>query len=163
MKATELLKRQHREVASLFKGVLASEDPDERMRLANEIATKLMVHTTIEEEIFYPAFREAAETQKGEEQVLEAYEEHHVVKLLVAEIPDADASAESFEAKMTVLKELVEHHVDEEEDEMFPAAERKLGKDRLEELADELEARAGQIERDAGEASERSSRSSAGA
>jgi hemerythrin-like domain-containing protein len=68
----------------------------------------------------------------------EAYEEHHVVKLVLAELPEVDPNAESFEAKMTVLKELVAHHVEEEEEEMFPMAERRLGSQRSTELAEEM-------------------------
>ena len=125
-----------------------------RELFAHEIASKLEVHTAIEEEIFYPAFREAAGTKKGEEQVLEAYEEHHVVKLVLGEIPQLDCGAETFEAKMTVLKELIEHHVEEEEKEMFPSAEKKLGKTRLEELGVELEERASELEAQAGDEDE---------
>lgn len=146
MHATELLERQHREVEGLFAKILKTDDPGERTELAAEIAAKLELHTSIEEEIFYPAYREGAETKKGEELVLEAYEEHHVVKMVLAELPNVDASAENFEAKMTVLKELIEHHVEEEEQEMFPDAKKKLGKQRLEALGSEMEERAGEIE-----------------
>lgn len=142
MKATELLKQQHREVAALFKSALKSDDPDEQMDLAEEIIEKLTLHATIEEEIFYPAVREAIGTRRGEEDVLEAYEEHHVMKLLMEELPNADPAAENFDAKLTVLKEIVQHHVEEEEEEMFPAAEKKLGKAKLEELAEAMEERA---------------------
>jgi hypothetical protein len=142
VKATDLLKKQHREVMSLFKKALASEDAEERRELLDEITRQLRVHTHIEEEIFYPAFREVAGTKKAEEQVLEAYEEHHVVELVLAELPDVDLEAESYKAKVTVLKELIEHHVEEEQDEMFPAAEKKLGKERLDELAREMQAAA---------------------
>jgi len=150
MKATDLLKRQHREVEKLFARVLKTEDPGERQDLANEIASKLEVHTKIEEEIFYPAYREGADTQKAEDAVLEAYEEHHVVKLLLRELPEIDCEAESFEAKMTVLQELVAHHVEEEEGTMFPDAEKKLGKTRIEELGAELDERAGALGADDG-------------
>ena len=146
MQATELLERQHREVEGLFTKVLKTDDPGERTDLAAEIAAKLEVHASIEEEIFYPAYREAADTKKSEELTLEAYEEHHVVKMVLAELPNVDASAENFEAKMTVLKELIEHHVEEEESEMFPDAKKKLGKQRLEELGSEMEERAGELE-----------------
>ena len=145
MKATELLKKQHREVESLFAKVLKTDDAKDRKKLATEITSKLEGHTTIEEEIFYPAYREASNTQKGEDLVLEAYEEHHVVKLVLGELPKVNASAENFKAKMTVLKELIEHHVEEEEEEMFPDAEKKLGKDRLEVLAEEMDKRAAQF------------------
>jgi len=147
MKATDFLKKQHREVEALFGKVLKSDAPKERKSLAAEISDKLEVHTTIEEEIFYPAYRESATTKKGEDLVLEAYEEHHVVKMVLAELPKVDASAENFEAKMTVLKELIEHHVEEEEKEMFPDAEKKLGKEHLDELAEAMEKRASQLTR----------------
>ena len=139
MKATDLLKKQHKEVKALFKKVENTENARERRRLMNEIATALEGHTTIEEEMFYPAVR-GLETQKAEEMVLEAFEEHHVVKLVLAELPQVDPEDERFEAKMTVLSELVEHHADEEEEEMFKAAQ-KLGKDELEELGERMEAR----------------------
>jgi len=142
MKATELLKKQHREVASLFAKVLKTDDAKDRKKLATEITSKLEGHTAIEEEIFYPAYREASNTRTGEDRVLEAYEEHHVVKLVLAEVPKLNASGENFNAKMTVLKELIEHHVDEEEEEMFPDAEKKLGKERLEVLGEEMDERA---------------------
>jgi hemerythrin superfamily protein len=138
MKATEMLKKQHREVESLFRKALKSDDGAEKEELAQEIIEKLTMHASIEEEIFYPAYRESAGTQKGENLVLEAYEEHVAVKLLLGEISKADSQAENYDAKLTVLKELVEHHVEEEEKEMFPSAEKKLGKERLEELATEM-------------------------
>lgn len=146
MKATDLLKKQHREVMTLFRKALASEDGEERRSLCDEITQKLKLHTHLEEEIFYPAYREVAGSKKGEDQVLEAYEEHHVVDLVLAELPDVDLESESFHAKMTVLKELVEHHVEEEQEEMFPAAEKKLGKERLDELAEEMQSLADEQE-----------------
>ena len=75
----------------------------------------------IEEKMFYPAVKEL-KTKKAEEMVLEAYEEHAVVKLVLAELPKVDPEDERFEAKMTVLQELIEHHVEEEEEEMFKLA-----------------------------------------
>src|SRR5262249_44618971 len=101
-----------------------------------EIGAKLTLHTKIEEEIFYPALREVP-SKKAEEMVLEAYEEHHVVKLVLAELPKVDPEDERFEAKMTVLEELVEHHVEEEEDEMFKLAD-KMDEDELEALGERL-------------------------
>ena len=139
MKATDLLKKQHKEVKALFKKVENTENARERRRLMTEIATALEGHTTIEEEMFYPAVR-GLETQKAEEMVLEAFEEHHVVKLVLAELPQVDPEDERFEAKMTVLSELVEHHADEEEQEMFKTAQ-KLGKDELEALGERMEER----------------------
>src|SRR5262249_40296481 len=87
MDPVKLVKQQHREVEALFKRVGKAEDAEERRRLMEEIGQKLALHTKIEEEIFYPALREAP-TKKAEEMVLEAYEEHHVVKLVLADLPN---------------------------------------------------------------------------
>ena len=135
MKATDLLKKQHREVKALFGEAKKVKSP-ERRRVLNEITEKLRAHMTIEEDIFYPAVRDIG-TKKAEEMVPEAYEEHHVVALVLDELPEVDVDDERFEAKMTVLDELVEHHVEEEEHEMFKIAE-KLGAERLTALGSEM-------------------------
>jgi hypothetical protein len=139
MKATDLLKKQHKAAKSLFKKIEDSDNPRQRRQLLDEVARDLEGHTLIEEEIFYPAVR-GLESRKAEEMVLEAYEEHHVVKLVLAELPRVNPEDERFEAKMTVLSELVEHHADEEEEEMFKLAQ-KLGKDELEALGDQMQER----------------------
>ena len=139
MKATDLLKKQHREVKALFKKLEGTDNPRMRRQLLNEISRSLEGHTLIEEEIFYPAVR-GLETRKAEEMILEAYEEHHVVKLVLAELPRVNPEDERFEAKMTVLSELVQHHVEEEEREMFKLAH-KLGRNELESLGEQLEER----------------------
>src|SRR5688572_16971676 len=142
MKATDLLKKQHRQVEKLFKEVEKTEDPKQRRKLLDQIAADLKMHTQIEEEIFYPAVRELG-TSKAEEMIDEAFEEHHVVDLVLAELPEVDPEDERFEAKITVLSELVEHHVEEEEKEMFPMAEKKLGAERVKELGQQMEQMAG--------------------
>jgi hemerythrin superfamily protein len=142
MKATDLLKKQHRQVEKLFKEVEKTEDPKQRRKLMEQITADLKMHTQIEEEIFYPAVREVG-TAKAEEMIDAAFEEHHVVDLVLAELPQVDPEDERFEAKMTVLSELVKHHVEEEEEEMFPMAEKKLGAERIKELGQQLEQMAG--------------------
>ena len=117
MKATSLLKKQHQEVKGLFRKIDKTEDASGRQDLMTQIIEKLTVHSTIEEEIFYPAVRGLG-SQKAEDIILEALEEHHVVKLVLEELPTMDPEDEHFSAKMTVLSELVEHHAEEEEDEM---------------------------------------------
>ena len=139
MKATDLLKKHHREVKALFKKLEGTDNPRMRRQLMNEMARSLEGHTLIEEEIFYPAIR-GLETRKAEEMVLEAYEEHHVVKLVLAELPRVNPEDERFEAKMTVLSELIQHHVEEEEKEMFKLAQ-KLGRNELESLGEQMEER----------------------
>ena len=148
MDATKILEKQHRAVEKLFKQAERSEEPSECLDLIREIVAKLDQHTRLEEEIFYPAVRRLG-SDKVEDMILEAYEEHHVVKTMMRELCEADPSDERFAAKVTVLKELVQHHVEEEEEEMFKQA-RKLGRDELEALGDELARRAGEgDERDA--------------
>ena len=136
MDAVSLLRKQHREVESLFKKVEKAEAPGMRRGLMEQISAKLEMHTKIEEEIFYPAVREI-ESKKAGEMIDEAFEEHGVVKLVLKQLPGVDPQDERFEAKMTVLKELVEHHVREEEKEMFKLAQ-KLGKDELRELGAQM-------------------------
>lgn len=138
MNATVLLKQQHKQVKDLFKKVEQTEDARERRSLMDQIKQALEAHTKIEEELFYPAVRETGD--KGEEMVAEALEEHHVVDLVLAELPRVDPEDERFEAKMTVLSELVEHHVKEEEGEMFKIAQ-KLGRSELSDLGERMEAR----------------------
>ena len=138
MKATDLLKKQHKSVKALFKKVDKTEDGRQRRQLMDQIANELKIHTKIEEEIFYPAVREIG-TEKAAEMIDEAFEEHHVVDLVLAELPKVDPEDERFAAKMTVLSELVEHHADEEEDEMFPTCEKKLGRERLEQLGEQMQ------------------------
>jgi hemerythrin superfamily protein len=142
MKATDILKKQHREVKGLFKKIENTEESSERKQLLDQITQALELHTRLEEEIFYPAVR-GLETRQAEEMVAEALEEHHVVKLVLADLPHVDPEDERFEAKMTVLSELVEHHADEEEKEMFKSAKR-LGDDELEALGELMEARMGE-------------------
>src|SRR5947207_15634142 len=123
MKATDLLKKQHKSVKALFKKVDKTEDGRQRRQLMDQIANESKIHTKIEEEIFYPAVREIG-TEKAEEMIDEAFEEHHVVDLVLAELPTVDPEDERFAAKMTVFSELVDHHAEEGVDEMLPECEK---------------------------------------
>ena len=148
MDAVTLLTGDHNRVRGLFTQFNEAQERDDTATmtaLATRIFQELQIHTTIEEEIFYPAVREIG-TDKAEEMMLEAVEEHHVVDLVLAEIPKVDPAAETFEAKMTVLRELIEHHVEEEQEEVFPMAEKRLGKERIDELGERLEERSDALE-----------------
>jgi iron-sulfur cluster repair protein YtfE (RIC family) len=136
MDPIKTLKQQHRKVESLFAEVDKAEDGETRRALLDEIAQNLELHMKVEEEIFYPAVRQI-DAKDAQEQIDEAYEEHHVVKLVLAELPQLDPEDDRFAAKMTVLSELIEHHVKEEEKEMFKIA-RKLGKNQLEAIGEEM-------------------------
>jgi hemerythrin superfamily protein len=115
----EMLKADHRHVQDLF---TKFEDADKRARasIADETLTALEVHAALEEELVYPA---VAEVIDDEELINEAKEEHHVAKVLIKELRKMDAEDEGFSTKFKVLGELVGHHIEEEEGEMFPQAQ----------------------------------------
>ncbi len=146
MDALSLLTADHNRVRGLFarfQEAEESEDTAQMAQLAEKIFTELEVHATIEEEIFYPAVKEADEELK--EIVDEGIEEHHVVDTLMAEVKTLSADDDAFAAKMKVLIENVEHHAEEEEQEMFPQTRKAFDKDALEELAARLEARKAEL------------------
>jgi iron-sulfur cluster repair protein YtfE (RIC family) len=138
MNAFELLKKDHEKVAGIFEKLEPTTERALKTReeLFTQLKQELDVHAEIEETIFYPAIKEADETR---EITLEAYEEHAVVKRLLSELEAEAKDTEEWKAKLTVLKENVEHHVEEEEGEMFPKAKKVLSKDQVEELGTEMQ------------------------
>jgi Hemerythrin HHE cation binding domain len=140
MNAFELLKKDHEKVSALFKQIEASET--NKTGLFAQLKNELDVHAHIEETIFYPVLEENAETR---EITLEAYEEHNVVKELLAELESYGTPDEEWDAKLTVLKENVEHHVEEEEGEMFDKAADVLSQDQVEKLGDQMAAEKQQL------------------
>ena len=140
--AIDLLKEDHAKVRKLLDELTSTHGPKTRERLLAEIHTELAVHTKIEEEIFYPAFKEACEKKEDVEMYYEALEEHRAVDSMV--LPDlmkTKPDSEKFGGRAKVLKELVEHHADEEEDEMFKLARKLMTKEELEELGEQMDAR----------------------
>jgi hemerythrin-like domain-containing protein len=115
----EMLKTDHRHVQDLF---TRFEDADKRERaaIAEETLTALEVHAALEEELVYPAIAKVVEDREA---VSEAREEHHVAKLLIKELHKMEAGDDAFATKFKVLGELVSHHIEEEEGELFPQAE----------------------------------------
>jgi hemerythrin superfamily protein len=134
MDAVEMLKSQHREVETLFKEIEKAEEPGDKEALFEELADKLAIHARIEEEFFYPAVQE----KKTEDMVLEAFVEHTSIKRLIADLLEADADGPVFDAQIKVLKEQVEHHVEEEEGQLFPASKKVLDKEDLTAIAQEM-------------------------
>ena len=139
--ALDLLEKDHQEVDDFFDEYENLEDAGEKGKMALKICLALTVHTQIEEEIFYPAAREAIEKA---ELIDEAIVEHASAKQLIAEIEEMDASNELYDAKVKVLGEQVRHHIEEEEGEMFPEAEEVLG-ERLERLGTQMQERKQQL------------------
>ncbi len=134
--AIELLEEQHREVEQLFTELEEEESTEEKQALFEELADKLAVHAAIEERHFYPQ----AKDDKTEDLLLESVEEHLAVKRVIADLMETSPEDPSFDAKVKVLKEQVEHHVKEEEEELFPKVEKLLSEDQLIALAQEMTA-----------------------
>jgi hemerythrin-like domain-containing protein len=135
MDAFNLLKADHRKVEDLF-SQLESARGAAKMRVFEQIKTELELHTHIEETIFYPALEKPKQTH---ELTLEAYEEHDVVKKLLQEMSRAKSPTEEWEAQAKVLQENVEHHVEEEENELFKKAQAALSEDDIETLGEQME------------------------
>lgn len=132
MKATSLLESQHRKVEALFKKLESGRAEPEP--LLEDLASSLAAHMAIEQDIFYPAVKEV-----DEEVINESYEEHSLAEVALKRLLAADE--ESFKARLTALKELVEHHVTEEEEELFPEVENTLDEDMLNQLGKTMKAR----------------------
>ena len=149
MDAIALLKADHDKVKKLLTELETTTERGVKTRaeLFSTIKGELTVHEIIEEEIFYPALKSHP---KAKDIVLEGYEEHHVVDLLMAELEQLDATDETWGAKALVMKENIEHHIEEEEGEMFKNARQVFERQELEDLGarmQELKEAALQLER----------------
>ena len=149
MDAIKMLEEDHKKVKELLtelestteRGVQRAE------RLFATIKGEMMVHETIEEEIFYP---ELKSHPKAEDIVLEGFEEHHVVDLLMGELERLDVSDETWGAKAKVMKENIEHHIEEEEGEMFKAARQVFDPAELEDLGRRMAQRKQEAQKELG-------------
>ena len=133
MDALAMLKEDHDKVKKLLTELESTTERGVKTRedLFARIKSELTVHEIIEEEIFYPALKDHP---KAKDIVLEGYEEHHVVDLLMGELEELDVDDESWGAKATVMKENIEHHIEEEEGEMFKSARSVFDRAELDEL-----------------------------
>ena len=138
MNAFALLKADHKKVAGILEKIDSTTERGVKTRedLFTQLKTELDAHAHAEETIFYPELERADETH---DITLEAFEEHRIVKQLLAELEKMDKSDEQWTARFTVLKENVEHHVEEEEGDMFPKARKVLSKEDQETLGARLE------------------------
>jgi hemerythrin superfamily protein len=138
--AIAMLKAEHDEVDGLFARYeeLGDRALKGRQELVGQITRALSLHAYIEEQVFYPRVRRAGREIKDE--VLEGLEEHHVIKELLSELEEMAPDEERYDAKVKVLKEQVQHHVEEEEGEMFPRVRKALDASTLLELAEEMRA-----------------------
>ena len=147
--AIELLKEDHKKVKKLLKELTETTTRAEktRQRLLDEIYKELDAHTKIEEEIFYPAFKKAGDSEHAK-MYFEAVEEHRTVDSMV--LPDlrkTDPTSDQFSGRAKVLKELVEHHADEEEKDMLKKAAKSMTKEELAELGKKMSERKQELQR----------------
>ena len=147
MNAITMLEEDHKKMRGLLEDLESTTERGVKTReeLFATIKGELTLHETIEEEIFYPALKSHP---KAEDIVLEGYEEHHVVDLVMAELEDLPVDHESWGAKAKVMKENVEHHMEEEEGEMFKQARAVFDRQELEELGEKMAARKEQAGRE---------------
>ena len=140
MDVIKLLKEDHQKVKAMLKELEGTTEraAKKRAELFAEVERELKLHELVEEEIVYPAFREKS---KLKDIVLEGIEEHHVVDLIMDEIANEPVTDESWAAKVKVMQENVEHHVEEEEEKMFPQARKLFEEDELESLGAQVEQR----------------------
>ena len=138
MNAFTLLKNDHQKVAGLLEKLEETTERALKTReeLFAQLKNELDIHANIEETIFYPVLKKAEESR---DITLEAFEEHRIVKQLLAELEQSSKDDEQWTAKFTVLKENIEHHVEEEEGEMFTKARKVLSEEEIETLGTRME------------------------
>ena len=148
MDALSLLKEDHDKVKKMLDELESTTERGVKTReqLFTKVRQELEVHETIEEQIFYPALKNHPKTK---EIALEAYEEHHVVDTVMAEIEGLAYDDEKWGAKFKVMKENLEHHIEEEEGEMFKQAKQVFDKDELTQLGEQMMARKQELMRQA--------------
>ena len=148
MDAIALLKQDHRIVRGLLAELADTTNRAEKTRteLLQRIAVEIKVHATIEEEIFYPAFKAVGEKSDDGKMFFEALEEHRAAgDLVLPDLLGTDVHSDQFGGRAKVLKELIEHHADEEEKEMFPRARELMDKAQLMELGDRMARRKAEL------------------
>lgn len=146
--AITMLKSDHATVKRLMRELNETGDRAVKQResLVEQIERALKMHAQLEEEIFYPAFKSASRGSEAEELFYEAAEEHHIVDMVLPALKAANPKSHEFKAKAKVLQDLVEHHIKEEETQMFREARDLFGDEQLRELGDMMQARRDTIE-----------------
>lgn len=137
MDPIRLIKQDHRRVKVLFRRIEQAKSKSERQKIGQEIIEELSVHAAIEEQLIYPMLRHA-EGKRAVQNVLNALEEHHAMKMVLAELDKMDASDERYLAKFHVVREATESHIEEEEKKLLPALSRLLDAERSRDLADAM-------------------------
>jgi hemerythrin-like domain-containing protein len=139
--AITMLKSDHATVKRLLRELNETTAPRQREQLVAQIEREVKTHAQIEEEVFYPAFKAAAEKTDHVNLFYEAAEEHHLVDIELPSLKTANSKSHEFAAKAKVLKELIEHHIKEEENQMFAAARQLFSDQQLNELGELMQTR----------------------
>ncbi|HEY0142106.1 MAG TPA: hemerythrin domain-containing protein [Thermoanaerobaculia bacterium] len=141
--AITMLKSDHATLKRLLRELNETTERATKQResLVREIEQELKMHAQIEEEVFYPAFKAVTKGQEAEDLFYEAAEEHHVVDMVLPALKTANPKSKEFTAKAKVVKELIEHHIREEETQMFAAARQLFDEDQLRQLGDLMQTR----------------------
>lgn len=134
--AIQMLKEDHKKVKQLLED-LTSGSGDKKATL-KKIEKEIQTHTHLEEAIFYPAYRKELDTNEGKDLVEESLEEHHLVDKIMEDLNGLKVDSAEFRGRSTVLKEMLEHHIKDEEKEMFPKAEKQISKTKLEALGKKM-------------------------
>ena len=136
MNIIEMLKQDHQEASAMMDRIESAGEGDPSvMTTFNQLKQALTLHTQIEEQIFYPALRNNDETQ---DQIEESFEEHQEVKDMLSQMSGMQSGNDEFLSLMSDLRDAVEHHVEEEENELFPQAQQILGDSRLQEMGQQM-------------------------
>jgi hemerythrin superfamily protein len=137
MNAIDLLTKDHKHLKTLLARTVKAQGDERREELIETLRSELVAHERIEEEVFYPPLRD---NKKTHDIVLEGYQEHHVADLILDELLEMPTDSEMWKPKVKVLQENIEHHIEEEEEEMFKKARKVLSEEELEELGVRMEA-----------------------
>ncbi len=140
----DLLKQDHDKVKDLFEQIEGDARMESKEELFDQIEKELELHMEGEEKFFYPVLEKSEDAR---DKVLEAYEEHHVAKTVLSEFEDVDEEDDHWTAKLKVFKELVEHHIQEEEKEIFKMAKKALDRDQIDEITEQIQQQKSQMHR----------------
>lgn len=145
--ALSILKADHANVKALFTKIKDTTERGTKTRrdLLERIEQELKAHMMVEEELVYPAVRQAVSSKEGDKMFFEALEEHRAATNVLADLKKTDLASSAFAGRVKVLAELVTHHADEEEEELFPLAKKHMSNDELRELGEAIETRKRQL------------------
>lgn len=142
-----VLENDHRKVIQMLSELESTGSEEKRAHLLDQIRKEIQIHTQLEEEIFYPAVQQVLRSKEERKLVHEAREEHNAVDMVLPRLRDPISDVEVFQARVKVVKDMVEHHIDQERNEMFPEARRRMSREQLRELGEQVEERRASLQK----------------